>query len=309
MVAFNPMLLSNTVIQDNSSAITDPVSVDGAVDTVSKVAELLNKYGFAIVFMAACLVLIFIGFFYMFRLISINMNKFLIRLEEHDTDVYNQSKDIMDKILDDYFNKKRLDDNIQETKKEEEHKTTLIPGFIYATNAITDASRIAMGEIHADRIAVYVFHNGNNTPFGFPFVKMSCINEFTLKGISTVRGQTHNGLALHAFSNIVECLVNNGEYIVGNIYNHGIINSDNQVLSFVSGSPVKALFAVSIKDDNGDIAAFTVAEFRDGQDFSDYSHYNLVHSALQHMNESIKHIVISDDYLSQFIKNKEGSSN
>ena len=215
----------------------------------------------------------------------------------------NFNQEIITKILDDYLEKKNQNDKKEKHDEIENKQNTLVSGSSIASMTMNDASRIVMGKIHCDRIGVYVFHNGNKTQFGFPFVRMSCVNEFTMKGMSTtIRGLSHSGLPLHAFSNIVRCLIDNGEYIIGNVYDHGLVSGDEQIINFISGSPIQSIFALAINDDRENIAAFTVAEFREAQNFSDHDFYDKVKNSLEIMNESIRSIVISKEFRKSIVE-------
>jgi len=111
-----------------------------------------------------------------------------------------------------------------------------------------------------------------------------------------MRGMSHINIPLHAVSNMIESLVKNGQYIIGNIYNYSMINSDDQIIEFTSGSLVKALFALAILDDNGSLAAFSIAEFREDKDFSDPAIFECVYDALDTLNRSIRSIVINENF-------------
>ena len=291
-------LLNNTSSSTSAEAITS--TVDGAVQNVSTLTELLSKYGPTLVILA-----VFIFLFLAYSLFTIKM---IISLSNKVSSLGDKNQDmsqeVINKILDSYL--KQKEDKNEESEEEKEKK--LVSGFAYANISMNDASRIVMGDIRCDRVGVYVFHNGNQTPYGFPFVKMTCINEFSMKGnCNTIRGLSHNGMPLHVMPTFVESLVDNGEYVIGNIFNHGLINSNEEIMAFISGSPVKALFALAIKTDTGELAAFTVAEFKDEKDFSDPVVYNDVKDALDLMNKSIRSIVIDEKFKNEAIQHRGNS--
>lgn len=287
-------LLNNT---SSSASIEGATSVvDGAVQNVSIIAELLSKYGPAMVILAIFIVLFISYSLFFLKLIGKLSNK-VSKLGDKNQEM---NQEVINKILDSYLKQK---DNKEESEEEKEKK--LVSGFAYANMSMNDASRIVMGDIRCDRVGVYVFHNGNQTPYGFPFVKMTCINEFSMKGnCNTIRGLSHNGMPLHVMPTFVESLVDNGEYVIGNILNHGLINSNEEIMTFIAGSPVKSLFALAIKTDTGELAAFTVAEFKDEKDFSDPVVYNDVKDALDIMNKSIRSIVIDEKFRKEAIQHR-----
>lgn len=287
-------LLNNTSSSTSAEVITS--TVDGAVQNVSTLTELLSKYGPAMVIIAV-FIFLFIAYSLFFLKLINNLSNKVSNIGDKNQDM---SQEVINKILDSYLKQK---EDKEESEDEKEKK--LVSGFSYANMSMNDASRIVMGDIKCDRVGVYVFHNGNQTPYGFPFVKMTCINEFNMKGnCSTIRGLSHNGMPLHVMPTFVESLVDNGEYVIGNILNHGLINSNDELMTFVSGSPVKALFALAIKTDNGEIAAFTVAEFKDEKDFSNPIVYNNVKDALDIMNKSIRSIVMDEKFRNEAVQHR-----
>lgn len=156
--------------------------------------------------------------------------------------------------------------------------------------------RKVLNDLKCDRVAIYVFHNGNKSTFGYHFIKMSCIHEETINGTHTGRGvSSHNGIPLGAFSSVIDCLIKNDEYIVGNVYDHGIISADEKILNFISGSIVKSLFLRAVKDPNGEIIAFVDAEWNTEQDFSAASFYNKVRGALNSLGQSIYPVITGED--------------
>lgn len=291
-------IFSTAITQLADTSSTSNITTNGdnsgeTVEALSGVAKLVNDYGSEIVIISV-FILLLIGFaIFMLKM----MNKMLAQITETSNKGTSFNQEVINKILNDYIEKKNLDDEEEQDAEIVKKQNTLVSGSSIASMTMNDASRIVMGKIHCDRIGVYVFHNGNHTQYGFPFVRMSCVNEFTMKGMpNTIRGLSHSGLPLHAFSNIIKCLIDNGEYIISNIYDHGLVNADEQVINFISGSLIQSMFALAIKDDNGNIAAFTIAEFREAQNFSDHDFYDKVKDALTVMNQSIRSIVINEEF-------------
>lgn len=294
-----------TQLSDTSSTSSSKTSGE-TVEALSGIAKLVHDYGSEIVIISVFILLLIVFAIFMLKMV----NRMLTEITDNTKKSDNLNQEIINKILDDYIEKKNQDD--KETAQEEiEHKqNTLVSNSSFASMSMNDASRIVMGEVHCDRIGVYVFHNGNHTQYGFPFVRMSCINEFTMKGMnSTIRGLSHSAIPLQAFSNIIKCLIDNNEFIIGNIYDHGLVNADEQVISFISGAPIQSLFALAIKDDKGNIAGFTVVEFREAQNFSDHEFYDKVKDSLSTMNQSIRSIILNEDFRNMIAAQKNSGTN
>ena len=289
----------------NSSEVP---SVSDTIDQVSDATKLINQYGPTVVIIAVFLI-VFIGLLFFILRSNHKMNEQMIEAQKA------ASKANQEMMQDMFYTFKSLVTKDRKTEDEDGNedeerpkKKKIVSAYIDSSLAFKDASRIAIGKIKCERIAIYLFHNGNHTPYGYPFAKMSCVHEWTLRGSNTIRGATHVNISLYAFSNIVEALVKDGEFVIGNIYDHGIISADEQVFQFISGSTIRALFALGIKDKDGDLAAFTIAEFKDPQDFFDEEVYKNVKDALSTMNDSIYSIIVNDEFRNSYADKDSDSS-
>ena len=299
--------LAVTTLSSTSSEVSNNVS--NTIDQVGNTASLINQYGPTVVILAVFL-LIFISIMAFILRSNHNMNKQMLESQQSAaTAQQKMMQDMFDTCMS-LIKKENSKDNDEEDEEEETKpkKKKIVSAYIDSSLAFKDASRIAIGKIKCERIAIYLFHNGNHTPYGYPFAKMSCVHEWTIRGSNTVRGTTHVNIPLYAFSTIVESLSKDGEFVVGNIYEHGLISADEQVFQFISGSTIRALFALGIKDKDGDLAAFTIAEFKDSQDFSAEETYKNVKDALTMMNESIYSIIVNDDFRNSYDEDKPDDS-
>ena len=111
--------------------------------------------------------------------------------------------------------------------------------------------------IKADRIAIYLFHNGNSSTHGIKFFKMSCICEKVVVG-SGVREQSidQSNIPINLFDSMVDKLIDNGRYI---ILNDEEIESSNHRI-FISAKKIKYSQAVAIFDTSNNILGFVLAE-------------------------------------------------
>ena len=289
----------------NSSEVP---SVSDTIDQVSDATKLINQYGPTVVIIAVFLI-VFIGLLFFILRSNHKMNEQMIEAQKAASKANQKMMQDMFDTFKSLVTKDRKTENEDDNEDEERpKKKKIVSAYIDSSLAFKDASRIAIGKIKCERIAIYLFHNGNHTPYGYPFAKMSCVHEWTLRGSNTIRGATHVNIPLYAFSNIVEALVKDGEFVIGNIYDHGIISADEQVFQFISGSTIRALFALGIKDKDGDLAAFTIAEFKDPQDFSDEEVYKNVKDALSTMNDSIYSIIVNDEFRNSYADKDSDSS-
>lgn len=284
-------------------ASTGEINIEDTSNAVINFAEIINKYGELAVILAVFLIC-FVG---LLVIMIRNNRKFLNQLVESNNSNQSNNQELVNKIVEacidqlDMRNRTSTKEVIEEVnKKEEDSHKSVVSVYINANLAFKDASRIAMSNIKCQRVAIYLFHNGNSTPYGYPFAKMSCVHEWTMKGTSTVRGHDQVDVPLYAFVNIVEELAENGELAIGNIYDYSVVNNDEHILQFISGSNTHSIFMLAIKNADGCLAAFTVAEFKDAQDFSTGDSYNKIKSTLKTMNENIYSIVISNEFKNSF---------
>lgn len=294
-----------TTLSSTSSEVSGNMS--NMMDQVSDATKLINQYGPTVVIIAVFLIL-FIGLLVFILRSNHRMNQQMLEAQKNASE-NNQKmmQDMFDTFKTLVVNNKDKDDEDDEEDEEKPKKKKIVSAYIDSSLAFKDASRIAISKIKCERVAIYLFHNGNHTPYGYPFAKMSCVHEWTLRGSNTIRGTTHMNIPLYAFSTIVESLVKDGEFVIGNIYDHGIISADEQVFQFISGSTIRSLFALGIKDKDGDLAAFTIAEFKDAQDFSDEETYKNVKDALSMMNESIYSIIVNDEFRNTYSEESDDS--
>lgn len=288
-----------------SSEVSNIVSTE----QIGEVSELLNKYGPTIVILAV-FILIFIGLMAFILRSNHKMNEQMLKAQQSASETNQQMMQDMFATCMNIINTKTGDnseseDDVATEKKPKKKK--IVSSYIDSSLVFKDASRLANSKLKCERIAIYLFHNGNHSPYGYSFAKMSCVHEWTMRGSNTVRGMNHVNIPLYAFSTIVESLVKDGEFVVSNVYDHGIISADEQVFQFISGSTIRAIFALAIKDKDGDLAAFTIAEFKDAQDFSSQEVYKNVKDALNTMNESIYSIVISEQFRDNYNEVKESN--
>lgn len=264
---------------------------------LSGIAKLLADYGSEVVILAVFILLLIAIMTYMFKM----FNKLFNSQQE-------QMNKLFDRLLDGGINTPQTPPQVQQPVVVEvpkpptpqpEKESPPQSAEPYVIKAFKSACRVVLGELKCDRVAIYVMHDENRSTFGYKFVKMSCVYEETANGTSTGRGMlSHRGIPMTAFSSIIDCLIDNDEYIVGNAYDHGIIAADEKILNFIAGSLIKALFFSAIKDHHGQLIAFVVAEFAKEQDFSEIPKYNKCKKTLTSMASNIYPLLADNDVIS-----------
>ena len=203
-------------------------------------------------------------------------------------------KDEIDEIKDtinERNNNNLIVSSAKEINNENDYHKDLIGAYIDVNMVLKDAARCAQLRLNCDRVAVYVFHNGNTAPFGLPFFKMSCIHEWTKTGIKSQRGKSHTDMPLNLFYDFIVDLYNNGYYRTGDISEASKI--DTSIKEFIAYSHTESLYIVDTKAPNQDaITGFVIAEFNEKNDFEhDENRDNFVKSVLTEMSAAIAPLI------------------
>ena len=301
-------LNSGTLLSSSTSIEETTTTTLGIGDEISTIANTISEHGPVIV-ICAVFIFIFILIFLLFLKINTAMiNNIMKQLTTKNT----ESSDITQKLLDHFLDEVEDDEdkgdkNKDEDKKEkqsenkQEHRKDLVGMYIDYNVTFKSASKVVLNKIRCDRVAVYVFHNGNKSLFGFPFIKMSCVHEQTMRGDMTVRGKNHSNLPLHHFNDFIEKLYNNKEY-AGNIDNVEI--QDNSVREFLTYSEAESLYSEAITNEDGTLAGFVVCEFNQKIDFADEYKYKEIKYAVHDMITSIHYIITNEEFIKKYEDDK-----
>lgn len=273
--------------------------MEEVIQSTGAVSNLLNEHGPGIT-ITAIIIILFIGLL----LYIINSHKRMINklLEEQQ-----EKEEKNDKLLEQLIaqtNQTSVKDIIKsELNNEKRSHQNIISVYINSNTAFHSSAIDVVEKIKCSRIAIYLFHNGNSTPFGYPFAKMTCVYEYTIKNThSTIRGQAHNDLPLYVFSDLVNSLATTGEYIIEDCKKE-LEYKNSQLSYFLNGEPMGSLYAMTINDDNDIPSAFTILEFKEIQNFNDNEFLTLIRTSLHDMNTSIRHIIINDSFVDRYEHN------
>lgn len=261
---------------------TDLTGISESVDGMSKT---ISEYGPSIVIMAIFFIIFILLVFLVLRSNSKMMAQILDKQNHNDK----IEEELLSKLIDNALQKKeksenkaaeniitkfeeslkpikkKVDSMAKEIEVDKEIHSDLVGSYMNVNMAFKDASRIVLSSIKCDRVAIYVFHNGNKSMHGLPFFKMSCIHEWTNRGSNTLRGKSHTDMPLHLFVDFIEDLWKNGVYKSENVEKTEVI--DNSIEEFVAYSKTKALYLDAVKDENDNISGFVVAEFENEDTF------------------------------------------
>lgn len=172
----------------------------------------------------------------------------------------------------------------------ESSKKSLVKTYIDVNSVFRTACKGTLEALEADRVAIYVFHNGNKSIHGFPFFKMSCVGEWVLysNGVNN-QGKSHSDLPLHLFSSIIENIYDDGEY-----YTDPLDPVTNESLkTFIDSYQINFIYIRAILDNYQNLAGFSIAEFKQQQ--SDKMIYNTIRPQMQELNNNVRDIIIQSD--------------
>lgn len=304
-------LVSTLSNSDSSDATT---TLSETVNDVTNLAGTISEHGILVVIAAAFLVFTILIF-----LLFLHLNNTMLKaVIKQFTDNNNRNDAITDKLVD--FVTSDDDDNnkgneeivtkLKEQKKQQQeedanktpkHGKDLVKLYINRETVFKSAAKIVFESLKCSRIGIYVFHNGNETPYGLPFIKMSCIFDQGVNGIKTQRGLSHINMPLHFFDDMVESLYNSNEYYC----NIEDTDENSSIRSFAASSNSKSGYCVAIASE-GTILGFISCEFSHNIDFNDAEELDKIRSVMHDMTISIKYIIINRANPDQFVDLKSG---
>ena len=96
-----------------------------------------------------------------------------------------------------------------------ERQENLMNVFLRINNSLKHTCRELLNEIDSDRVAFYLFHNGTHSTRGVPFLKTSCICEFSRSGYNAYHLiQEHKDLPISFLGSLVSDLVEKREFVI-----------------------------------------------------------------------------------------------
>lgn len=279
-------------------------SVSDVTTGITNIADILNNYG-PLITIASIFIILFILMAAVMVYLFVLLYKERLKEKKEDDSLKDASNkllvDMLTKLSDQMTNNQTtLQNKVEALSNTTPPKSNnnLVGVYIDVNMAFKDASRMVFDVLNVDRIAIYVFHNGNKSTHGLPFFKMSCIHEWNRNKGFNMRGKAHTDLPLHVYSDMVETLYRDSEYFISDINKEKL--DDYSMREFVFYSNSKSLFALAIKDELDNLCGFSIVEFNNPTDFSDEKVYDKVKDTLEIMNGSIKYIVANNDFREKY---------
>ena len=212
---------------------TDPVN------EIEAYASFIDSYGVAAVIL---------GFFIFVFLIV--LSAIVYSNKKSTNQLLKQQQMLLDQLI------KQKDSN-GHVKKEK----NIVKTFLKIDEGIHDILKAISDHLTADRVSVYVFHNGSYSSHGLPFFKVSCISEVIKKGSGvTLKSKAHTCLPLNMFNTSIQRLSDDGQLIIKNIEES---ESEYPVLfNMLKVAKIQSAVGVAIYDNDNNILGVLIAEFR-----------------------------------------------
>ena len=224
------------------SQTSDIISLAKAIDTYGPLAVLLS---------ALIILLIYI----VYQLSKMN-KKFQEQSLKNDEDYKDSMCDMMTKVLDQFLEDHDVV-NTNTTQTKDNKEPDLMKTFVKLRQAMQDNCKDTMNKINADRMGIYLFHNGTLSTHGIKFFKVSCICENIRIG-SGIREHSieHSNISLNLFDMMINELIENGRITIKN--DESIKNKNCRI--FISSSKIKYVLCTAIFDNSNNILGFVLAE-------------------------------------------------
>ena len=292
------------------------IDISNVTGGVKNISEAIYNYGIAIVVMGV----FFVVFLILIIIMLFNNIRMSRQIMDGKADTDKQREDVITKLIDSALEAKNTDMSVAISKEihdsispiskqleelssevhkndhhhnddeEEDYHKDIVGAYIDISMAFKDISRKTLTELNCDRIAIYVFHNGNTSIYGLPFFKMSCIHEWTKHGAHTLRGKSHADIPLHLFDDFIENLYKHGIYKSENIDN--VIEEDTSIKDFLALSDTKAMYLIAVKNTDDALVGFVAAEFAEIESFeSNPNRDKYIMQVLDHMVANIAPII------------------
>lgn len=254
--------------------------------TLKDVFGSIDEYGPFAVILGVVLFIIII----LIQNMNNTVNKFTQQSIENDKQykqmMIDQNKAILDQLS---STKKEIMDNQQPILNVEDLQTT----FDKLNRSIKDYCRQCMDTIKAQRLGIYLFHNGTYSLNGIHFFKMSCICEKVVIGSGTrERAIEHSSIPINLFDDMIAGLIEDGSYLITRPEDQTKLEASNMKI-FFSSSKIKFIHTVAIYDNDNNIIGFVLAEM--AQDYSEES-IKFQRNTIKNLIDKITPVLLFSDY-------------
>lgn len=238
------------------------------VDQISTLAELIYKYGPVIVVLSL--------FLFLFLVIILVVLKGFVDAQKKTQEA---NETLIKTILNNSEKLKQMEVD-RRAKEPSYDEKNLVDIFIRLNNTFKLDCKKYLEKVAADRIGIYVFHNGTQTSHGMPFFKVSCISEFIHRGCGiTSHIKDTTAIPLVVYDDIIEVLYNYGFVVVRNEYDdkeskYPIKSPQIESSSFyLDKDKARTAIFVGVYDSYDSLFAFIMVEYLEDMSEDDINKY------------------------------------
>lgn len=234
-------------------------SVTTTITGTETIAELIYQFGPAVIIVSVFLVLFITILFY------------IMRQQQKSNENIMKEHQLLIQNLVEYNMKEPPLPYVSDSKKDHDTKEIM---NIYLKIKSTIKIQISqyMVDLQADRIAIYLFHNGMKAINGFPFLKFSCIGEQS-NSITNSRIKQHHDFPVNLMTDFLKDLFDHKPICY---YDDNDINSsmeeDPMFEKLISSSSNKYIVK-GIFDSEINLIGFIIVEF-DAEQLKPYNYIN-----------------------------------
>jgi hypothetical protein len=127
-----------------------------------------------------------------------------------------------------------------------------------------DTLSLLRESVSANRVCLFMYHNGGKNLVGIPFQKMSCISESMSTGLSSISPCSQN-IPRTQYSSACNELKSHGHFWINDI--KGIETTDSSLYSVLFDRMTRAIYMSAIYDNlNSNVIGFVTVEYVNRQD-------------------------------------------
>lgn len=225
--------------------------VSTGVDDIIKMSEMMEKAGVAIGVVAVFLIIILVS-------VIVFIGVYVRRNRKREDQYESLLRETMEQ------NSKFVDNIITKLNDTKPDQNGLFKVSVECGTLIEEHLKYLYNRTKADRVAVYVFHNGQRMLNGGHLLKCSCLNEYSLseKYLYAFR---HKDTPISQLSPICNSLLEKGCYTCPDTSTI----EDPQLKRWVNVYGYKSIFVKAIFNTHGEVIGFVATEFIDTPIYSD----------------------------------------
>lgn len=258
--------------------------VGDVTDQICTISESISKYGFTAV-TAAVAILVFIC------VILVMMKNHKLQIEK----TLEANDSMMKSIVDQ--NNELITTLTRKLEANDDTHSKFIETYLDINIGLKSICKNIMSKINAERVAIYVFHNGNKSSHGLPFFKLSCIGEWA-KQRNLANRSSQTDIPLYLFTDIVEMLYKERSIFIKD-------DDTTENISIIGVHEGRSITIYGIVDEYDNLAGFTLLEFDKDTDFNNIGIIDKIKESMEDIGKTISDIIIYTDIEKRIGKDHE----